>query len=380
MKEYGIGIIGFGFMGKTHTYAYKTIPFYYDRLPFKARLVGVCSRRQETVLEAKEAYDFEFATTDPDELMSREDIRIIHICTPNVNHKNMIIKALKAGKHIYCDKPLTVSSDEVGEIMELLDSNPEMRTLTTQVAFQNRFYPVTMRAKQLIDEGAIGRPISFRACYLHSGSVEPGKPIGWKQDREIGGGGVLFDLGSHLLDMLYYLMGEYESILAKTHVLYSQRPGKDGKMTDITAEDLVVMTAVMKNGAVGTAEASKIATGINDDFRIEIHGDKGALRFNLMEPNWLEYYDNTVKDSPLGGRKGFTKIECIQKYDKPAGSFPPSKLSIGWLRAHVHSVYSFLECVHKGVQATPSLAQGAYIQYVMEKAYESDRLAKWVEM
>lgn len=379
LKELGVGIIGFGFMGKTHTYAYNTIPFFYDNLPFKIKLKGVCSRREETVQEAKEKYGFELATTDIKELFNREDIHIINICTPNINHKDMIIGALKAGKHIYCDKPMVVNYNEAMKILKLLDDNPELEKLTTQITFQNRFFPATMRAKQLIEEGAIGTPISFRASYLHSGSVEADKPIGWKLDKEAGGG-VLLDMGSHVLDMIFYLIGEYASISAKTHILYPTRPDKNGNKVNIEADDLVVIMAKMKNGAVGTIEASKIATGTNDDFRVEIHGDKGAIRFNIMEPNWLEYYDNNISDKPMGGKKGFTKIECVQRFEKPGGSFPPSKVSIGWLRAHVHSLYNFLSCIYGGKKANPSLREGAYIQYVMEKAFESDKLNKWVDL
>lgn len=381
MKQYGVGIIGFGFMGKAHTYGYQTLSFYYDKLPFKTKLVGICSRRAETVEEARELYGFEFGTTNPDELLSRNDIDIVHVCTPNASHKDLLIKAIQAGKHIYCDKPLVTSNAEAMEVLQELKKAREAgKAIFNQMALQNRFFPVTLRAKQMIDEGYIGNPISFRASYLHSGSVDPNKPIGWKLDKSIGGGGVLFDLGSHLLDLIYHLIGKYASISVKTKVLYPKRPDSTGKIIDISAEDLVVITAEMKNGAVGTLEASKIATGTNDELRVEIHGDKGAIRFNLMEPNWLEFYDNRLSDQPLGGVKGFTRIECIQRYEKPGGSFPPSKLAIGWIRSHVHSLYNFLSCVNEGVQASPSLEEGAYIQLVMEKAYEANKSGCWVNL
>lgn len=379
MKEYGVGIAGFGFMGKTHTYAYRTIPFFYDNLPFKTRLIGVCSRREETVLKAKEAYGFELATTDLDELLGREDIHIINVCTPTANHKETVIKALKAGKHVYCDKPLTASFTETRELLDELKKHPELNNLTMQVTFQNRFYPAVMRARQLIEEGRIGKPFSFRACYLHSSSIDPNKAFAWRYDKGQGGG-VLLDIGSHILDMIYYMLGEYKSLSAKHYILHSQRPDKNGNMVDVEVEDFSMIMAAMKNGAVGTIEASKIATGISDELRVEIHGEKGAIRFNLIDPNWLEFYDNTVSDQPLGGTKGFIKIECLQRFEKPGGGFPAPKVAIGWLRAHVHSLYRFLACVDSGVQASPSLAEGAYIQYIMEKAYESDRLGTWVEL
>ncbi|HBN83132.1 MAG TPA: hypothetical protein DDZ89_04750, partial [Clostridiales bacterium] len=241
-------------------------------------------------------------------------------------------------------------------------------------------FPATLKAKELIQEGRLGNILTFRACYLHSGSVDPVKPIGWKQDKYIGGGGVLLDLGSHVLDMIYYLLGEYRSVMAKTQVLYPKRPDKKGVWLDIAAEDAVYMTVRMKNNSLGTVEASKIATGTNDELRFEIHGDKGAIRFNLMDPNWLEFYDNTLPEGSYGGTRGFTKIECVQRYPKPGGDFPSSKGSIGWVRAHVHCLYSFLDSVFYKKQAVPSFEDGAYIQYVMEQAYRSDTEQQWMEL
>ncbi len=376
MREFKIGIVGFGFMGKMHTYGYKTIPLYYSNLPFKIKLVGICDAVLSTAVNAKETLGFEYATDNPDEIFNNPEIDIIDICTPNLYHKEGILKALKAGKHIYCDKPLATSYEDAKEIANLADSS----NVITQMALQYRSYPVTMRAKEMIEEGKLGKILSFRANYLHSGSVDPNKPIGWKQDKKFGGGGVLFDLGSHVIDLMYYLLGEYSSVIADTEVIYKQRPDRTGKMIDIEADDAAFLIAKMKNGSTGTIEASKISTGVNDEMRFEIHGDKGALRANLMDPNWLEFYDNTVPDEPLGGVKGYTKIECVQRFRKPGGDFPSSKFAIGWTRAHVHSLYHFLDCVYENKKASPSFTEAAYVQYVMEKAYESDDLNQWVKI
>jgi predicted dehydrogenase len=376
MREIRIGIIGFGFMGKTHTYGYKTIPLYYSNLPFKIKLTGVCDAVKEVAENAKESLDFEFATDNPEDIFNREDIDVIDICTPNIYHRDGVLKALKAGKHVYCDKPLAASYEETKEIIDVLSQYKAI----TQMALQYRFFPATMRAKELIDEGRIGKIMSFRSCYLHSGSVDPKKPIGWKQDKKFGGGGVLFDLGSHVLDIMYYLLGEYSAIFTETRVVYPQRPDKQGNMVDIEADDVAFMLVRMKQGGVGTIEASKVATGANDELRFEIHGDKGSVRFNLMDPNWIEYYDNTLPDVPLGGEKGYTKIECVQRFNKPGDSFPGPKFSIGWIRSHVHSLYSFLNCVYEKKPARPSFMDGAYIQYVMEQAYTSDLTKQWINL
>jgi predicted dehydrogenase len=374
IKEIGVGIIGYGFMGKAHTYGYKTIPLYYPDLPFRTKLVGICDVSLPNALAAKKYNDFEFATDNAEDIFSRDDIHVVNICTPNIFHKADIVKAINSGKAVYCDKPLTVGYDEISDILSSL----EKKSVVNQMALQYRFYPATMRAKELIEEGRLGRILSFRASYLHSGSVDPDKPIGWKQDKKIGGGGVLFDLGSHVLDLLYHLLGDYNSIFTMTETVYNKRPDKAGNMVDIDADDLSIMLVRMKNGGAGVIEASKVATGTNDELRFEIHGTKGAIRFNLMEPNWLDFYDNTLAEAPLGGTKGFTKIECVQRFYKPGGGFPSSKNSIGWIRGHVHCLYNFLSCVNEGKQASPSFKEGAYIQKVMDAAYESAEKSRWI--
>ena len=376
MKEINVGIVGFGFMGKAHTYGYKTIPLYYSNLPFKIRLVGICDAMPGVAEQAKEQLGFEFATTNPDDIFNNPEINCVDICTPNIYHKEGILKALKAGKNVYCDKPLSASYEESQEILEVLKGSSSI----TQVALQYRCFPGTMRAKELIDEGKLGKIMSFRVAYLHSGSVDPKKPIGWKQDKKMGGGGVLFDLGSHILDVTRYLLGDYDSIFTTTDVIYPERPDKNGNMVKIEADDVAFMTVKMKEGCYGTLEASKIATGANDEVRIEIHGEKGSIQYNSMNPNFLHFYDNTVPEEPLGGMKGYTAIECVHRFAKPGGGFPGPKFPIGFLRGHVHSLYNYVSAVAEGRQASPSFEEGAYIQYVMEKAYESAEKKAWIKL
>jgi predicted dehydrogenase len=376
LRKIGLGIIGYGFMGKTHILGARSIPLFYDGIPFVPELRGICTPNRQAAAEACARLGVEFYTDNVDALLARGDIDAVAVSTPNAFHREHVLKALAAGKHVYCDKPLATDAACAREMAD----EAKRRGVTAQMVMHNRFFPATLRAKQLMDEGKIGDITAFRGAYLHSGSVDPARPIGWKQDEKFGGGGVLLDLGSHVLDLLYSLLGKYSEVFACTRILYPQRPLKTGDMTIITAEDAAYMILKLKDGTIGTVEVTKIATGTSDELRIEIHGDKGALRFNLMDPNWLEYYDNTLPEADLGGERGFRKIECVQRYAPPGGKFPTSKSSIGWLRGHVHCLYNFLHCVYESKPATPSLDDGAYIQYVMEKAYESSRMSKWVAM
>jgi predicted dehydrogenase len=330
MRQLGIGIIGFGMMGKTHTYAYRNLPFYYSNLPYTAKLVGVCSGHLANAQQAARDFSFQFATDDYREILGREDIDVVSICTPNNLHLEMILGAIQAGKHIYCDKPLAASVGEADIIGQALAGYPGIHQMVHHI----RFYPAILRAGQLIDEGRLGRVVGFRAAYLHSSSVDPLRPAGWKMGAT--GGGVILDLASHVLDLIYSLIGPFSRISASSQILYNSRPDRSGGITRELAEDSVLMLAELQNGARGTLEASKIATGCNDELRLEIHGDRGALRFNLMDPNGLDFYDAMQPDRPLGGDRGFVRIESIGRYELPASGFPSEKASIGWLRGHVH--------------------------------------------
>ena len=376
MKEIRVGIVGFGFMGRAHTYGYKTIPLYYRDLPFKITLAGVADPVPGVAGRAKEELGFEKAVLNPDELFADPDIDIIDICTPNIYHKEGVLKALKAGKHVYCDKPLAASYAEAMEVVRTAEESGSI----TQMALQYRFYTGTLRAKQLIEDGRLGRILSFRSAYLHPTGVNPNKVIGWKQQKAFGGGGVLFDLGSHVFDLMYWLLGEYDSVLTNNTIVYPQRPDKDGNMINVDAEDLSVSMVKMKSGATGIVEASKIAMGTNDELRFEIHGTKGAVYYNSMKPNELLFYDGTQPDMPYGGESGFKAIECVNRYESPGGFFPGPKFSIDFMRGHVHCMYNFLSHVYEGKRSTPSFSEGAYIEYVMEKAYESDNCGQWVKL
>jgi predicted dehydrogenase len=364
MTEYGVGIIGMGFMGKTHAFAHRVLPFYYPNLPYKTRLITACNRSPAAAEHARDYLGFENATTNEDDVFSDDRISLVHICTPNEYHFAQVKKALDTGKNVYCDKPLTVSYAQAHELAILAKHSGKC----AQVAFQNRFFPATLRAKQLVDEGKIGHVLCFRCEYLHSGAINADKPAGWKQRES---GGVLRDLGSHAIDLICSLVGEFESVYCSRRVLYPFRPDKSGGTVRIVMEDHVTLLLTLPSGATGTIEASKIATGIDDELRFEIHGTKGALKFNLMQPNVLWFYDNTKPEAIYGGERGYTAIECTARYAPPGNLFPSHKNALGWIRAHCHSLYTFVDNVHNQRPGCPSFEDGAYVQLVIDKAFES---------
>ncbi|NOZ21777.1 MAG: Gfo/Idh/MocA family oxidoreductase [Planctomycetes bacterium] len=363
-------------MGKVHTYGYRNIPLFYDPPPCETKLVGVCTAHEETAEKARKVGGFDFCTTDPNELLQREDIQIINCCTPNRLHKDLLLAAIDAGKHIYCDKPLAFDADEAREIAAAAEKGPGKY----QVTLQYRFLPATLRAKQMIEEGFLGRVFGFRAQYLHAGYIDPARPMSWRLKKAESGGGALFDLGSHILDLIYHLLGDYESVSALCETMIKERPlkGDPATMEPVEVDDITLMTVRMKSGAVGTVESWRLATGTNDEMRFEIHGEMGALRFNLMEPNWLYAFDVRDPEGDYGGRRGFKQIECVQRYPKPA-VLPAPKVSVGWIRGHVACLHDFLTHVAEDTPTCPDFSDGARIHEVMDAACRSSEAGRWVE-
>ncbi len=357
-RTFGVAILGFGFIGKVHAYGHLNIPLFYEPPPLKTRLVGVATSRDASAAKAKAQLGFEVATTDQMALIERDDVDIVHICTPNDLHVEALLAAMKAGKHIYCDKPLTATVKEAERVAEAFESYRG----TSQMTLQYRFWPATLRAKQMVDDGRLGEITHFRGAYLHAGSVDRAKALNWKANAEQGGG-VLNDLGSHVIDLLQHLLGPLEPLHALRRVWTTERESlrAPGSRIPVVAEDFAMVTMQTSTGAPGVIEASKIATGSEDELRFEIHGDRGALRFNLMDPNWLEFCDQADKDTPLGGERGWKRIGCVHRYEKPAG-FPGPKQSIGWMRGHMHCLHHFLEAVARGGRGEPNLMAGVELQ------------------
>ena len=377
MKTHNVGIIGFGFIGKVHAYGYLNLPMFYDPPPCRARITHICTSRPQTAEKGRALVGADVATTDFRQITENPAIDIVHICTPNHLHKDQLLSAIVHNKHIYCDKPITATLDEAREVEAALAPY----SATAQMTFQNRFFPATMRAKQLIEEGFVGQPLEFRACYLHAGSADPNAPLKWKLSAEAGGG-VIADLASHALDLVHHLMGDYAELCAVTRIAYPDRPSLEdpAKRVPVEAEDSVMLLVRMASGAIGTLGATKIATGAEDELRIEIHGARGALRFNAMAPHVLEAFDRSAPTEPIGGLHGWTRIHTGQRYPAPGGRFPSPKASIGWIRSHMACLANFLADVAAGNPGDPGLRQGIAIQHLMDACRRSAEQRTWVSV
>jgi predicted dehydrogenase len=311
---------------------------------------------------------FDFVTTDVAELLASPDIHMVYVATPNHLHAPLVLQALDAGKAVYCDKPLCLNEEEALRIAERAAG----ASVVHRTGFHYRFIPAVMKARELVEAGALGRIYQFRGQYLHAGYIEPDRPFSWRLDKARSGGGALYDLGAHIVDTLRWLVGGIRSVRAMLTTQVSERPRAKGstEMVPIEVDDVALMMVTAESGAVGTIEATRLATGSNDAMRFEIHGDRGAVAFDAEEPAYLEFYDATAKGEPLGGRRGFTRIECVQRYPAPA-VWPGPKFSLGYLRFHAHSVYAFLDAAAGNCPAEPDLLEGVRTQLVLTAAQRS---------
>ncbi len=376
----GVGIIGYGFIGKVHAFAYRTLPYFYEELPVEAKLVGVATSRPETAERAKAHGGFEFATSEVEALLEHEDIQLIHVCTPNALHLAHAGKALEAGKHVYCDKPLGATWEEARKLHSLAVQSGRVH----QVTFQYRFVPALLEAWRLVKAGFLGRPVSFRLHYLHSGYLDPQRPTSWRLQKALAGGGALYDLGAHVFDLLIHLLGEVESVRCATETFVKERPKAQGssERVPVDVDDWALAAVKLQNGAWGSVEASRVATGSHDDLRVELHGSEGALRFSLLEPNWLEVYEANSKEA------GFKRVGTMSHYPPPASRIAQNTV-VGWERFHIASVYDFLEnvaVVERGWKRSqpkalsPDFEAGLKVQRVLEAAQRSAASGASVEL
>jgi len=376
MKKIGIGIIGFGNMGMAHAYSIQNLRYFASGLEFEPGIVGVCTRSIEKSEKLCKRFGFSKAFASEDELINSPDIDVVDICTPNHLHLDAIKKAAAAGKHILCEKPLCPTYAQAAEAAACVS---DASGTVNGTVFNNRHLSAIRRAKELISEGRLGRILAFEASYLHNSCLDPKKAAGWKQSGEYGAG-VLRDLGSHALDLVYFLCGRFSSISAKKQIAFPNRIGVNGEEWQTDADEAVYINATLECGAHGTVHASKLICGANDDLSISVYGETGSLRFSLNEIDTLRFYDKSTSGGVYGGIGGYTHIECNGRYPAPFGSFPSPKATQGWLRGHVMSMYEFLRCVNEGEAMSPSFADGAYISALCEAADISDREGRWVDI
>lgn len=376
MKPIRIGMIGYGGIGRVHAMAYRDLPFNYGLPASAIQIVGVATSRMETAQKAAAEIGCNFYTDDYRALLARADVDMVDICTPNDSHEEVVIAAAQAGKHIYCEKPLAISVAQGRRIVDAIEASG----VNTQMTFNVRFFPAIIRARQLIESGFLGRIFHFRGRYYRSGYISAAKPHTWRLNKAVSGGGALYDIGSHILDVLYYLLGDYDSVQAHLETLIPRRPIAAGsaELVPVDVDDYALLHLKMKSGVPGSVEVSRMGTGATNDLQFEISGDQGAIRFRSEDPAWLEVYDVRDSETPLGGMRGFRRVESVQRYE--GAKSPDWTMTPGFVRTHAECQYQFIKAIQEGRPASPSIQDGLHIQQVMEAAQLASAEGRWVSI
>ncbi len=375
-KYFSIGLVGYGGIGKLHTVNWRNLHLYYSDLPVNLKLRGAAARTQNSADQAVQDGGFSYGTTDFQELIKDPDINLIDICTPNDLHYSVFKAAIKAGKHIYCEKPLALNIKQAEEMLLLAESSDSV----VQLAFNYRFIPAVMKAKQFIDDGFLGDVINFRAQYFHTGYLNPEKPMSWRLTQDVSGGGALVDLGSHVIDLMLYLAGSFGRVMAQTKTFIKERPAEKGKnkIEDVAVDDHAQVLVELTGGGVGIIEVSRVAHGTTDDLNFEIHGSKGAIKFDVMDPSWLYVYDAGDQKTPLGGSQGYKQIQTMHNY--PSNTIPGGRSMVNFMGMHANSQYQMIKAA-VGLQApSPSTRDGFNVQQILDASYRSAREEGWVNV
>jgi predicted dehydrogenase len=346
--EIGIGMLGYAFMGKAHSNAMRKLPYMMYPPVAIPKMVAISGRNKDAVTEAARRYGYKKAYTDWREMIDDPEVQVLDNGGPNDAHIEPNLAAAKAGKHIISEKPLGRNAAECYEMWQAA----KKAKIKHMVAFNYRFVPAIRLVRDMLDSGKLGRIFHFRATYLQEWITDPSFPMIWRLDAKQAGSGAIGDLGSHIIDLARYLVGEPKSLMAKVGTFIKERPGKGGKKEKVTVDDTFSAAVEYKNGAIGTLEATRFAPGRKNFNTFEINAEKGSVRFNLENMNYLEVF---MTDQPAG-IQGFTQVMVSEAGHPYWKNWWPQGHIIGWEHTFVHELNHFLESI---VKKTPVAPYGA---------------------
>jgi predicted dehydrogenase len=363
-KPLGVALIGYAFMGKAHSNAWRNVASYFDVPAFEQKvLVG---RDAAGVLAAASKYGWSESATDWRAVLDRDDIDIVDICAPGFMHAEIAIAALDAGKHVLVEKPLANTLAEA-EAMTEAARKARARGVQSMVGFNYRRVPALALARELIAEGRIGTVRHLRAAYLQDWLSDPEAPMSWRLKREAAGSGALGDIASHAIDQVLFLLGDHiTEVSGRTHTFTTHRPGAQGR-EEVTVDDAVWATLTLASGAIASVEVSRVASGQKNSLKLEIYGDKGSLLFDLENLNELSFLDATV---PVR-EQGFRRILVNEPEHPYIGAWWPQGHIIGWEHTFTHEIRDFLAAIGNGTQPSPSFEDGLAVQRILAAVEES---------
>jgi predicted dehydrogenase len=379
-KKVRIGLVGYQFMGKAHSNAYRQIPRFFPEVEVEPVLTALCGRTEEKVKVAAEKFGFESYETDYEKLIARDDIDLIDIVTPGDTHVPIAIAAAKAGKMVFCEKPL---ASTVAKAQQMADA-VKAAGVPNAVCFNYRGVPAVQLAKEMIQSGRLGKIYHWRSVYLQDWIIDPNFPIVWRLQGEIAGSGSHGDLVAHSIDLAHFLVGEIGEVSGMQDTFIKQRPilaesddrlgGKaSDQLGDVTVDDSSIFLARFKNGAVGTFEATRMAAGRKNHNKFEINGSKGSIVFNMERMNELEYYNH---DDPADVR-GFRVVQTTDGMHPYTGNYWPVGHIIGYEHTFVNLMKDMLVAFTEGKPFSPNFEDGLQCQKVLEAVTKSSETRSW---
>ncbi len=377
MKEINVALIGCKFMGKAHSNAWKNAPHFFD-MNLQPVMKVACDTNEQVLGEFAARWGWQETETDWRKIVAREDIDVVDITTPPNVHCEIAVAAAEAGKHVFCEKPIARSADEADQMYKAAEKNGIVNYLNHEY----RRCPAIALAKQLIDEGRIGRIFHWRGTYLQSWLADPDFPLTWHSKKEIAGSGPQSGINSHSVDLARFLVGEIKSVVAMQANFVTERtPAGDaagtfnaagateGPKEKVTVEDAISMIVEFENGALGSFEASNFAPGRKNYNYFEIYGAKGSLIFDLERMNELQFF--SAEDPEHA--QGFRKILATESCHKYMANWWPPGHSIGFEHEFHHGVVDFVDAIDKGTTITPNFHDGLKCMEVLEAGLEAAR-------
>jgi predicted dehydrogenase len=376
MKPLNIGLVGYGFMGRTHTNGYKRVNDFFPELQHRPVLKAVCGRNAENAQAFADQWQYESIETDWKALIARDDIDAIDICTPNNSHAEIAIAAAEAGKMILCEKPLALNPEQGEQMCQAV----EKAGVPNTVWYNYRRVPAVTMAKQLIDEGKLGRIFHYRANFLQDWTISEDVPQGgaalWRLDVAAAGSGVTGDLLAHCIDTAIWLNGSITDVSAMTETFVKERMHTEtGKMEPVGIDDACAFLCHFKNGSLGLFESTRYARGHKALYTLEINGEFGSLRWDLHDLHRLEWFDHNDE----GRLRGWTSIHVTDHGgDQPyMDKWWVPGLQIGYEHTFVHQVADFLKSLEEGTPCPPTFRDAQETQLICEAVLNSAKDRAW---
>jgi predicted dehydrogenase len=373
-KTLNVAMIGYGFMGRAHSNAYRQVSQFFD-LKYRPVLKVACARNPEKIQKFAENWGWESTETDCRKVVERKDVDAIDIGSPNNTHKEIALAAAAAGKTILCEKPLAMNLAEASEMTEAV----ERAGVANFVWFNYRRVPAITLAKQIVDEGRLGRVFHYRACYLQDWTISPDLPQGgqtlWRLDKDVAGSGVTGDLISHSVDTAIWLNGPVTKVVGDVETFIKERPLQDapGEKKKVEIDDACQFLCRFANGSLGLFESTRFARGRKNKNGFEINGEHASIAFDLEDPHRLLFFDYN-DPSHLQGWRSIHVTGFEHPYMK---HWWVPGTTIGYEHTFINSLADFLKGLETGTPAGPTFRDALPTQAVCDAVLDSAEVGQW---